>query len=324
MNAANKNHPYVIALEEHYWDPEVLKHFSSRDAKRTSVIEKKLMDVGEVRIREMDEGGVDLQVLSHGAPAAQKLPADVVVQVSRETNDRLQKIIETHPTRFAGFATLPTAHPRAAADELERTVNKYGFKGAMIHGLTNGTEFLDKKAFWPVFERAQALDVPLYMHPAYPHAAVTETYYKDYSERFPELIGPALGFTQEAATQAIRLVLSGVFDAYPRLKIILGHLGEGIPFLLWRIDQALSREGNEGLKFADLFREHFYVTTSGNFSDTALACTIAELGVDRVLFSVDWPFVSNEMGTQWMEKSALGAADKEKILSGNAKKLLRL
>jgi 2,3-dihydroxybenzoate decarboxylase len=119
-------------------------------------------------------------------------------------------------------------------------------------------------------------------------------------------------------------VLSGVFDAYPRLKIILGHLGEGIPFLLWRIDQSLSREGNEGLKFADLFRAHFYVTTSGNFSDTALTCTIAELGVDRVLFSVDWPFVSNEMGTQWMEKTALSQPDKEKIMSGNARKLLRI
>ncbi len=324
MNAASKNKPYVIALEEHYWDPELLKYFSARDAKRISDIEKKLMDVGDVRIREMDEGGVDLQVLSHGAPAAQKLPPEAAVQVARETNDRLRKIIETHPTRFAGFATLPTAHPNAAADELERTVNKYGFKGAMIHGLTGGTEFLDKKQFWPIFERAQALDVPLYLHPAYPHAAVTEAYYKDYTGRFPELLGPALGFTQETATQAIRLVLSGVFDAYPRLKIILGHLGEGIPFLLWRIDQSLSREGNEGLKFAELFREHFYVTTSGNFSDTALTCTIAELGVDRVLFSVDWPFISNEMGTQWMEKTALSDADKEKILSRNARKLLRI
>jgi len=119
-------------------------------------------------------------------------------------------------------------------------------------------------------------------------------------------------------------VLSGVFDAYPKLKIILGHLGEGIPFLLWRIDQSLSREGNEGLKFAEVFREHFYVTTSGNFSDTALTCTIAELGVDRVLFSVDWPFIGNDTGTRWMQNAPVSAGDREKILSGNAKKLLRL
>ena len=324
MSQPNKSKPYVIALEEHYWDPELLKYFSARDAKRISVIEQKLMDVGEIRIKEMDEGGIDLQVLSHGAPAAQKLPPDVAVQVARETNDRLRKIIETHPTRFAGLATLPTADAKAGADELERTVTKYNFKGAMIHGLTNGTEFLDKKPFWPIFERAQALDVPLYLHPAYPHAAVTEAYYKDYTARFPELLGPALGFTQETATQAIRLVLSGVFDAYPKLKIILGHLGEGIPFLLWRIDQSLSREGNEGLKFAEVFREHFYVTTSGNFSDTALTCTIAELGVDRVLFSVDWPFIGNDTGTRWMQNAPVSAGDREKMLSGNAKKLLRL
>jgi 2,3-dihydroxybenzoate decarboxylase len=162
------------------------------------------------------------------------------------------------------------------------------------------------------------------MHPAVPLPAVIDAYYKEYAQDFPVLLRAGWGYTVEAATQAIRLVLSGLLDAHPKLKIILGHLGEGIPFLLWRIDQSLSREGNEGLKFAELFRKHFYVTNCGIFSDTALACTIAELGVDRVLFSVDWPFISNEMGTQWMQKAALSGADREKILNGNARKLLRL
>jgi 2,3-dihydroxybenzoate decarboxylase len=194
----------------------------------------------------------------------------------------------------------------------------------MLHGLTGGTEFVDRKQFWPIFERAQALDVPIYIHPSFPHPAVIDAYYKDYAQRFPEIVGPALGFTVETLTQGIRLVLSGVFDAYPRLKIIMGHLGEGLPFLLWRVDHALSRPGNEGLSFRKLFSEHFYVTTSGNFSSPALLCAVMELGVDRILFSVDWPFVSNAAGTAWMDNVPLCHEDKVKILGGNAKQLLRL
>ncbi len=321
---ASKVKPFVVTLEEHYWDAELLTHFGGRDGKRISAVEQRLQDLGELRLKEMDEAGIDLQVLSHGAPGAQKLPADIAARLARETNDRLHAVIAAHPKRFAGFATLPTADPKAAADELERTVAKLGFKGAMVHGLTGGRLFIDDKQFWPIFERAQALDVPIYVHPAFPHAAVIEAYYRDYASQYPELLGPALGFTVETKTQAIRLVLSGVFEAYPRLKIILGHLGEGLPFLLWRIDQALSRPGNAGLAFKDTFREHFYVTTSGNFSDSALLCSVMEMGVDRILFSVDWPFVSNIDGMTWMETVSLCAEDKAKILGGNARRLLKL
>jgi 2,3-dihydroxybenzoate decarboxylase len=315
---------FVVALEEHYWDPELLRHFRGREGKRISAVEERLQDLGELRLKEMDEAGIDLQVLSHGAPGVQKLDAEIAARLAGETNDRLHDVIALHPRRFAGFATLPTADPKAAADELERTVTKYGFKGAMVHGLTGGRLFLDDKRFWPIFERAEALDVPLYLHPAFPHPAVIEAYYRDYASQHPELLGPALGFTVETKTQAIRLVLSRVFDSYPRLKIILGHLGETLPFVLWRIDQALSRPGNAGLAFREIFREHFYLTTSGNFSDSALLCSIMEVGIDRILFSVDWPFVSNLDGMKWMEKVFLCAEDKEKILGGNAKRLLRL
>ncbi len=193
----------------------------------------------------------------------------------------------------------------------------------MIHGLTDGV-FFDDKRYWPVFERAQALDVPLYIHPAIPHPAVVEAYYQDYLEDFPGLLTAAWGFTVETATAGIRIVLSGVLDAYPDCKIILGHLGEGLPFLLWRIDHALSRPGNKELSFRDVFSEHFYITTSGNFSDPALLCSIQELGVDRILFSVDWPFVANAPGTEWMESLHLSNEDKDKILNGNAKKLLKM
>jgi predicted TIM-barrel fold metal-dependent hydrolase len=314
--------PFVIALEEHYYDSELAATFDGPEG-RAPETRRRLDDLGELRLKEMDEAGIDVQVVSHGAPSTQRLDAEAAVRLARNANDRLAQAIAAHPDRFAAFAALPTPDPKAAADELERTVTQLGFKGAMVHGLTNGV-FFDDKRFWPIFERAQALDVPLYVHPAVPHSAVVEAYYQDYLADFPTLQTAAWGFTVETATQGIRLVLSGVFDAYPDVKIILGHMGEGLPFLLWRIDHALSRPGNRSVSFREQFSQHFYITTSGNFSTPALLCSMMELGVDRILFSVDWPFVPNLPGTKWMHELQLSAADKTKILSGNAKRLLKM
>ena len=319
---APEGKPLVIALEEHYYDPEVAKTFDGPEG-RAPEIRRRLDDLGELRLKEMDEAGIDVQVLSHGAPSTQRLDAPTAVRLARDANDRLAKVIAARPDRFAGFAALPTPDPKAAAAELERTISELGFKGAMVHGLTNGV-FFDDKRFWPIFERAQALDVPLYVHPAAPHSAVVDAYYKDYVKDFPAILNAAWGFTVETATQGIRLVLSGVFDAYPDLKIILGHMGEGLPFLLWRIDHALSRPGNRRIAFREQFSRHFYITTSGNFSTPALLCSMMELGIDRILFSVDWPFVQNVPGTKWMSELQLSAEDKTKILSGNAKRLLKM
>jgi predicted TIM-barrel fold metal-dependent hydrolase len=313
----------VIAVEEHYWDAELAAQFGGADASRSPELERRLHDLGGLRLAEMDEAGIDVQVLSHGAPSAQKLPADIAVGLTRRVNDRLAAVIAAQPTRFAAFAALPTADPAAAADELERTVAELGFKGAMIHGLANGL-FLDDRRFWPIFARAERLDVPIYLHPSVPHPAVMDAYYRDYAKDFPMVIRAAWGYTVETATQAIRLVLSGLFDAHPRLKIILGHLGETLPFLVWRIDHALARPGQRAVSFRDMFCEHFYVTTSGNFSDPALLCCVMEMGVDRILFAVDWPFVANPPATRWIERVPLSGEDKAKILSGNAKRLLRM
>lgn len=314
--------PLVIALEEHYYDPELAATFDGPEG-RAVEIRRRLDDLGDLRLKEMDEAGIDIQVISHGAPSAQRLDPETAVRLARRANNRLAQAIATHPDRFAGFAALPTADPRAAADELERSVLELGFKGAMVHGLTNGV-FFDAEQFWPIFERAQSLDVPLYIHPAAPHRAVVEAYYKDYVQDFPALLSAAWGFTVETATQGIRLVLSGVLEAYPDVKIILGHMGEGLPFLLWRIDHALSRPGNRRVSFREQFSQHFYITTSGNFSTPALLCSMLELGVDRILFSVDWPFVQNVPGTKWMHDLQLSAEDKRKILSGNAQRLLKM
>jgi predicted TIM-barrel fold metal-dependent hydrolase len=312
----------VIALEEHYWDKEIAAQFAGGEAVRDPEMLKRLYDLGELRLKEMDEAGIDMQILSHGAPSAQKLVGADAVEVTRRANDRLHAVVTANPKRFQAFAALPTSDPKAAADELERTT-RLGFKGAMIHGLANGV-FLDDKRFWPIFERAQSLDIPIYLHPSVPLPAVMDAYYKDYAKDFPMVVRAAWGYTVETATQAIRLVLSGLFDAYPRLKIVLGHLGETLPFLVWRVDHALSRPGAKTMSFRDAFCGHFYVTTSGNFSNPALLCCVMEMGIDRVLFAVDWPFVPNKPAVQWMDTVPLCDEDKIKILSGNATKLFRL
>jgi predicted TIM-barrel fold metal-dependent hydrolase len=318
-----KPHCPVIAIEEHYWDEELSKTYTGSEAGRPGEQHKRLHDFAGIRIAEMDEAGIDVQVISHGAPSTQKLPAESAAALTRRVNDRLHRAIAAHPRRFAAFAALPTAVPEAAADELQRTTQELGFKGAMLHGLANGV-FLDDKRFWPIFSRAEQLDVPIYLHPAHPQPDVQRIYYGDYVKDFPMVARPAWGYTVETATLGIRLVLSGVFERHPKLKIILGHLGETLPFLVWRIDQALKRPGQKSMSFRDIFCNNYYITTSGNFSNPALLCCVMEMGVDHILFAVDWPFVMNPPAMEWMHTVPLSDADKTKILSGNAKALLRM
>jgi predicted TIM-barrel fold metal-dependent hydrolase len=313
----------IIALEEHYADDELIATYTGLDVNPVPAIVSRLRDVGEARLKAMDADGIDMQVLSHTAPSTQKLPPDVAVDFSRRVNDRLAALIKAHPTRFAGLAALPTSVPEAAADELDRCVTSLGFKGAMIHGLANGV-WLDDKRIWPIFARAEKLDVPIYLHPSMPQPAVIDSYYKEYAARYPILLRAAWGYTLETATQAVRLVLSGVFDAHPGLKIILGHLGEGVPFLLWRINNAFMRSEKDSVPFRDVFRQHFYVTTSGFFSDTALLCSVMELGIDRIMFSVDYPFEAQPPAPRWLANIPFCDEDKAKIASGNVTRLLKL
>jgi len=306
---------YVIALEEHYQDTELRQHSGGAIAER-------LEDVGALRLKEMDEAGIDLQVLSHANPGLQGVDAATGVPLARRINDRLHEAVRRHPDRFAAFAAIPTADPQAAADEIERTVTRLGFKGAMINGLTGGV-FHDDQRFWPIYERAAALDVPIYIHPAIPQQAVVEAYYKGYVEKHPGLLRAGWGVNVETATQGIRFVLSGVFDAHPGLKVILGHMGEGLPFYLWRITHGLRQSMSEKT-FREIFCRHFWITTSGFFSDPALVCCMMEMGIDRILFSVDYPFVDNPPGAEWIKTLPLCAEDREKLLNGNARRLLKL
>lgn len=313
----------VIAVEEHYWDAELAAQFQGAEASRAGRMEARLRDLGGERVADMDRAGIGMAVLSHGAPSGQKLLAEVAVPLVARVNDRLAGVVAADPGRFAAFAALPTAVPEAAADELERCVGM-GFKGAMLHGMSNG-EWLDRPKFWPIYARAEKLDVPVYFHPAQPHPAVAEAYYADYTADYPMLPRPAWGYTVEAGTQAVRLVLSGVFERHPGLKVILGHLGESLPFQLWRIDGALARANQKPIRFREVFTRNFWVTTSGFFSTPALLCCAMELGVDRILFAVDWPFVDDSTpATAWMAGVPLSPEDRAKILSGNARRLLRI
>ena len=311
----------IIALEEHYFDPSIAEEYNDKTGFAGTPVRKKLDDLYDLRIKEMDASGIDIQVLSQGAPGVQRFEPDKAVALAIAANDRLRETCQRHPERFAGFTTLPSPAPQAAADELERTVKDYGFKGGMIHGLTNG-EFIDQKKYWPIFERAEQLDVPIYLHPAVPHPDVVKAYYADYLSKFPSLLTAAWGFTVETATAGIRMVLSEVFDEYPKLQIILGHLGEGLPFLLWRISDALGRDNN--YPFRNTFCNHFHITTSGNFSDPAMQCSMMEMGIDRIMFSVDYPFAENIHGTKWMDNISLSPDDKKKVLHANAERLLKM
>jgi len=309
----------AIALEEHFWIPELRDAAKGLDRETNPEWTKRLDDLGEMRLQEMDEAGIAVQILSHAAPAAQKMPPEPAVRLARLANDRLNEVIRARPDRFAGFAMLPTPDPAAAADELQRTVAEYGFKGGMIHGLTNGA-FIDEERFWPIFARAEALGVPIYLHPATPHDLVLETYFKDYTA----MARAGWGFTMETATAAIRLIMSGVFDRHPGLTIILGHLGESIPFSLWRCDRVLSRGSKLKRRFRDYFCGNFYITTSTNFSQPALVCCLMEMGADRILFSVDYPFATNCEARQFIDAAPLAERDRQKILAGNARRLFRL
>jgi len=320
----------VIAIEEHFLTPLYREkvaaneyrnfYLTSRGRQMGHDIIEENLDLGAKRLAHMDAHGVDLQVLSFGSPGPQAFDADVAIAMARDANDRLHAAVKAHPTRFAGFAALPTADPRAAAEELERCVTRLGFKGAMIHGHQRG-EFLDAKKYWPIWERAEKLGVPIYLHPALPHPDVVKAYFDGYEE----LARAPWGFAVDTSCHFLRLVFAGLFDAYPRLRIILGHLGEGLPFAMHRLnDHAWAAAQRRGLQKQpiDYLRDNLVVTTSGNWFEPAFVCTLLALGADNILFAIDWPYEANKTGMQFLRGLSISDADKEKIAHRNAERLL--
>jgi predicted TIM-barrel fold metal-dependent hydrolase len=319
----------IVALEEHFIMPREAQSLppgahrgNDRERLLGFDVVAELLDLGERRLAAMDAAGIDVQVLSHNQPGCQAFDAAAAIPLAREVNDLLFEAVKAHPDRFAGLAALPTADPAAAVKELDRAITRLGFKGAMINGHTRGS-FLDDKKFWCIFEGAQALGVPIYLHPSRPQSAVMKAYFEGYDE----LALAAWGFGIETGAHFLRLVFAGVFDAFPDLTFILGHLGEGLPFMLHRInDQTRLAAARRGLQKtpAEYLTENLVVTGSGNFSAPAFLCTVMALGVDNVLFSVDWPYESNVAAVEFLKRQPLAPHDLEKVAHLNAERILRL
>ncbi|MFB5147983.1 amidohydrolase family protein [Burkholderia orbicola] len=314
-----------IALEEHFIAPGFDKHIAPllnlMPQGVVSELSRRLDDFDALRLEAMDDAGIAMSVLSLTGPGLQaEPPGPATTRLASTTNDFLAERIERHPKRFAGFATLAMHDPIAAADELERTVATYGFKGALVNGHTKGI-YYDYPAYDVFWERLQALDVPFYLHPSdfsgLPQAVVGH----------PELHGAMWGWGVETATHALRLLFGGVFDRFPNIKIILGHMGEGLPYLRWRYDSRFSVYSH-GIELqhkpSEYFGRNIVITTAGVCSPGALAGAVAEMGADAVMFSVDYPYESTALAADFIERAPLDEETRALICHGNAERLLKL
>jgi len=313
----------VIALEEHMFPRDLLEAAHLEFSPRASVKLPALDDVDEGRLRVMDGAGIDVQVLSALGWIVQDLEPARSVPLSRELNERLASAVARHPDRFRAFASLPMTDPAAAADELRRTVEEHGFVGAMIHGQTKGV-FLDHPSVRPVLAAAERLDVPIYLHPAPPPAVIVDTYYSGLEPDVGECLSTSgWGWHSETALHVLRMVVNGVFEELPGLKVIVGHMGEGLPFHLDRIENMLSPVvKGHALTVAETLRRNLYLTTAGYNFDAPLRCAIDVFGAERVLFSVDHPFGDSARATAHLRTSPVSEEDRERIAHGNAQVLL--
>jgi 2,3-dihydroxybenzoate decarboxylase len=318
-----------IAVEEHWGTAEFARSQGQTSAPwlfetRLPASPEKIRampDLGEIRLADMDDAGIAMQVVAAGWIEAQPTISSAV-DMAKKTNDTFAEMIGKHRDRFAGFAALPLQDPNASADELERAVKLLGLKGTMISGLPNH-EYLDEQKWRVLWERSADLGVPIYIHPADPPPSIMQMY-----DGHPELLGSTWVWTVEAATQALRVIGSGVFDAYPKAIIMLGHLGEGLPFLLGRIDGGYSsvvpKYKTLRKTFSAYIQENFLVTTSGPYHPETLICAISAMGADRVLFADDYPHGNAKRSVEMFEKTPLSDADREKIYHLNAERWLKL
>ena len=319
----------TITLEEHFATREILNKSAEIQPPSRNVfvkaVEDKLLDLGKGRIADMDAAGIDLQVISLTNAGLDKLDGPTATSLARDANDKLAAAVKAHPQRFAAFAALALQEPEKAAAELERCVRKLGFKGTLVHGTTKGI-FLDDARFTPLFEAAQALDVPVYLHPTLPPKAVEDAYFSGLPGNTGFYLSTAAwGWHVETGMHCLRLIISGLFDRFPKLNIIIGHMGEDLPFSIGRADAVLSRDTNHlKRKVSEYFLQHFYITTSGYFTVPPLLCTLQVVGADRLLFSVDYPYSPNTVGRNFLNALTLSPEDMGKICHGNAERLLKL
>jgi uncharacterized protein len=327
----------IVALEEHFTVPRIVAGISPDAIARRgfpgpdfvwsqTTRRSELADLGAARLADMDASGITVQVLSVAGPGADLAPGQAGIDLARAYNDALAEACTRQPDRYRGFAHLPMLAPGAAADELERTVRDLGFHGVLVNGATEG-RFLDDPAFEPILARAEKLDVPIYLHPGIPAPAVRNAYYDGLPGNFSFTMAlAAWGWHAETAIHTLRLVLSGALDRHPRLKIVIGHMGEALPFMLDRIDETTAAEAKVRLarSVKQTILDQVWITTSGFFTMVPFMAALMTFGVDRILFSVDYPFASNARAAAFLGALPVSPADRAKIAHGNADRLLRL
>ncbi|MCR8842306.1 amidohydrolase family protein [Paenibacillus sp. SC116] len=335
----NKSTIRTIALEEHFVTPSFMEgpgrlikaqaeaaHAHPQVAAGIAKLIEMLSDIGGGRIAQMDAAGIDMQVLSLTSPGVEQLDAVEAVTLAREVNDILADAVQQYPHRFAGFAALPISSPDKAANELERMVRVHGFKGALINGHTQG-RYLDDEYFWPILERAETLQVPVYLHPTPPaQSVIKEVYTGNYS---PEIAGvlatAAWGWHIDTANHVLRLILSGAFDRYPTLQVIVGHLGETLPFMLPRLERSLPPEMTKLKKSVGAYlRENVYYTVSGFNWTPAFLDLFLQVGVERIMFSTDYPYSSMHEARAFLDQLPVSPADRARIAHRNAEQLLKI
>jgi len=317
----------TITMEEHYLSPAFIagpgkgQQFVNPFFMRMFPL---LTDLGPNRLALMDEAGIDVQILSH-SPGIEQVETNEQLPLARDTNDYLRDCVAKYPTRFAGFTTLPTATPDKAAQELERMVTKHGFKGAIINGHTRG-RYLDDKFFWPILESAQSLNAPIYLHPTPPPQAITDVYYAGFSPMVIEAFSTAgWGWHIETGVHIVRMALGGVFDQFPNLQIVVGHMGEALPFMLPRMDNIMSVEVTKVKRpISAYLRENVYYTFSAfNFNQNFLDLML-QVGVDRIMFSTDYPYAPMAEARAFLDHLPISTADRERIAHGNAERLFKM
>lgn len=320
-----------IGLEEHFAMPDTLQDSAGFvPGEYWKELSKRLLDIHEDRLREMDCNGMQMMILSLNAPAVQAIPSrQKANEVAMRANDFLAEQVAKRPDRFQAFAALPMQDPELATQELTRCMTQLGFKGALVNGFSqvdtfDSVVYCDAPQYAEFWAATEKLDAPFYLHPRNPLPSWSQIY-----EGHPWLLGPTWAFAQETAVHALRLMASGLFDRHPGLKIILGHLGEGLPYNMWRVDHRnawvkASKTYPAQRKLAEYFQENFYLTTSGNFRTQTLIDAMLEIGADRILFSTDWPFENVDHAAHWFDATAISEADRRKIGRTNAIDLFKL
>ena len=328
----------IVALEEHYTVPRIVAGISQDAIARRgfptdpsfvwaqTTKRNELADLGDARIADMDANGISTQVLSVAGPGADLVPGQAGVDLARAYNDALAEGCARHAGRLRGFAHLPLLEPEAAARELQRCVTQLGFHGVLVNGATDGL-FLDDPRFDPVLAEAARLDLPIYLHPGIPVREVRAAYYDNLPGNFSFTLAlSAWGWHADTAIHVLRLALSGALDRHPGLKLVIGHMGEALPFMLDRIDETTALTAKTLLKrsLRQTITDQVWITTAGFFTMVPFMAALMSFGVDRIMFSVDYPFASNARARAFLDTLPVSPADREKIAHGNADRLLRL